>query len=95
MRAGIFMLFPLVGWEKGLFYQKEAGILYLSPLDTLHSHGRPFVFLVTIGACRSNMSFTMQLKILNAVLTSGDGKTDNQLIFMKSSFIFSGVSPPC
>ena len=45
MRAGIYMLFPLVGWEKvlfhekswknGLFYQKGAGILYLSPLDTL------------------------------------------------------------
>ena len=36
MRAGIYMLFPLVGWKKGLFYQKEAGILYLSPLDTLY-----------------------------------------------------------
>ena len=46
MRAGIYMLFPLVGWKKvlflgkkgwkkGLFYQKEAGILFLSPLDTL------------------------------------------------------------
>ena len=44
MRAGIYMLFSLVGWKKflflgkktgkGSFYQKEAGILYLSPLDT-------------------------------------------------------------
>ena len=47
MRAGIYMLFPLVGWKKvtfsrgkswkkGSFYQKGAGILYLSTLDTLY-----------------------------------------------------------
>ena len=46
MRAGIYMLFPLVGWKKVLFHgkkagkkgpfsSKEAGILYLSLLDTL------------------------------------------------------------
>ena len=46
MRDGIYMLFPLVGWKKVLFHEKKdgkrvflskrgAGILYLSPLDTL------------------------------------------------------------
>ena len=39
MKAGIDMLFPLVGWKKGLFFKKEAGILYLSPLDTLYIQG--------------------------------------------------------
>ena len=49
MSAGIYMLFPLVGWKKVLFhgekagkrvffYQKGAGILYLSPLDTLRKY---------------------------------------------------------